>query len=368
MERLDCAVIGAGVVGLACARALAMNGRDVVILERAGLIGSETSSRNSEVIHAGIYYPPSSAKAKLCATGRDMLYDYCASHGVAFKRDGKLIVAADDGQLGALDTIAGNARKAGVDNLKRLTADEAMALEPNVRCTGALFSPSTGLVDSHGLMLAYLGDAEAAGAMLALGSPVMAGEVTGEGIALEVGGDAPMNLLVRTVINAAGLWAQPLSKTIDGIPASSVPERHFARGVYFTLSGAQPFSRPIYPIPEPGGLGCHYTVDLGGQGKFGPDVEWVDEIDYTVDPARAETFYASIRRYWPALPDGALQPGYAGIRPKLHGRGGPDTDFLIQGPGAHGVPGLVNLYGIESPGLTSSLAIADTVAGMLSKS
>ena len=367
MERLDCAVIGAGVVGLACARALATSGREVVILERADLIGSETSSRNSEVIHAGIYYLPGSAKARLCVAGRDMLYDYCASHGVAHKRNGKLIVAADDGQTGALDAIAERARQAGVFDLQHLTADEAMELEPNVSCTSALFSPSTGLVDSHGLMLAYLGDAEEAGAMLALGSPVTGGRVGDEGIVLNVGGDAPMNLHVTTVINAAGLWAQPLSISIAGIPPETIPERHFARGVYFTLSGKQPFSRPVYPIPEPGGLGCHYTIDLGGQGKFGPDVEWVDDIDYTVDPARADGFYASIRRYWPDLPDGALQLGYAGIRPKLHGRGGPDTDFLIQGPETHGVPGLVNLYGIESPGLTSSLAIAGIVDGIVSE-
>lgn len=366
MERLDCAVIGGGVVGLACARALALSGRDVVILERADLIGSETSSRNSEVIHAGIYYAPGSAKSRLCVAGRDMLYDYCASHGVAFRREGKLIVAADDGQLGALDAITDTARKAGVTDLRRLTREEANSLEPNVRCTGALFSPSTGLVDSHGLMLAYLGDAEQAGAMLALGSPVTGGEVRDDGIVIDVGGDAPMRLAVNTLINAAGLWAQPLSKAIEGIPPATIPELHFARGVYFTLSGKQPFSRPIYPIPEPGGLGCHYTLDLGGQGKFGPDVEWVDAIDYTVDPARAEKFYASIRRYWPDLADGALQLGYAGIRPKLHGRGGPDTDFMIQGPDTHGVPGLVNLYGIESPGLTSSLAIAGIVERMVS--
>ncbi len=361
MEHLDCAVIGAGVVGLACARTLAMNGRDVVILERAHDIGTETSARNSEIIHAGIYYSPGSMKAALCRAGKNMLYDYCASHGVAHKRCGKVIVAADAAQLDDLAGIAERARQAGVTDLRELSASEAKGLEPNVHCVGALLSPSTGLVDSHGLMLAYLGDAEAAGAMLALGSPVLGGRIDGEGIVLDVGGDAPMTVRVTTVINAAGLWAQDLAGALEGVPSHSIPECHYARGIYFTLAGKQPFSRPVYPVPEPGGLGCHYTIDLGGQGKFGPDVEWIEAIDYTVNEERGERFYHAIRRYWPDLPDGALQPGYAGVRPKLHGRDGPPTDFVIQGPETHGVSGLINLYGIESPGLTSSPAIAEQV-------
>ena len=366
MEQLDCAVIGAGVVGLACARALAISGRDVVILERALDIGTETSARNSEVIHAGIYYAPGSRKALLCRAGKEMLYDYCTSRGVSHDRPGKLIVATSYDQLDDLAAIAQNASMAGVDDLRSLSTAEANELEPNAACFGALLSPSTGLIDSHGLMLSYLGDAEAAGVMLALGSPVLGGHTDGSAIVLDVGGDSPMTLRTTTVINAAGLWAQDISRRITGVPNETIPECHYARGVYFTLAGKQPFSRPVYPVPEPGGLGCHYTLDLGGQGKFGPDVEWVDEIDYTVDPARADRFYAAVRRYWPGLPDGALQPGYAGIRPKLHGKGGPATDFVIQSAKIHGIAGLINLYGIESPGLTSSLAIADEVVRRLS--
>lgn len=365
IERVDCAVVGAGVIGLACARALALAGREVVILERANAIGTETSARNSEVIHAGIYYEGGSEKARLCVKGRDLLYAYCASHGIDHRRGGKLIVATDRAQLDVLDEIIARAAANGVTDISRLTADEAMELEPNVRCTGALLSPSTGIVDSHGLMLAYLGDAEAAGAMLAVSSPVEGGRVTDEGIVLAVGGDAPVTLLARSVVNAAGLWAQPLARLIDGVAADTVPGLYYARGVYFTLAGKAPFARLVYPVPEPGGLGCHYTIDLGGQARFGPDVEWIDDIDYTVDPARADTFYGEIRRYWPDLPDGALRPGYAGVRPKTYPSGSRPTDFIIQGAGSHGVAGLVNLFGIESPGLTSSLAIAEDVRRLL---
>lgn len=362
MDRLDAVVIGAGVVGLACARALALQGREVVILEAATAFGTETSARNSEIIHAGIYYPKGSAKARHCARGKAMLYDFCATHGVAHRNCGKIIVASDAAQHADLDRIAAAARGAGVEDLQRIGAAEARALEPEVSCTDAILSPSTGLVDSHGLMLALLGDAEQAGAMLALSSPVEGGAVTDDGIVLHVGGADPVTVCAATVVNAAGLWAQPVAQSITGIPAPSIPPRHFARGVYFTLTGKQPFSRPVYPVPEPGGLGCHYTVDLAGRGKFGPDVEWVDAIDYTVDPARGIRFYDAIRRYWPGLPEGALQPAYAGIRPKTDGPGGAATDFLIQGRAAHGVPGWVALYGIESPGLTSSLSIAEEVA------
>ncbi len=368
MDRLDCAVVGAGVVGLACARAMSLAGREVVILEREDAIGTQTSARNSEVIHAGIHYPPQSAKARLCVRGRAMLYDYCASHGIACRRDGKLIVATDQSQVGALETVARNARNSGVSDLQGLSARQAKALEPNISCAAGLFSPSTGLVDSHALMLAFLGDAEASGAMLALGSPVKRGRTDPDGIVLEVAGAEPTTIKANVVINSAGLWAQSVAGAFDGLPEKTIPPGHFARGVYFTLSGKQPFSRPIYPVPEPGGLGCHYTLDLGGRGKFGPDVEWVDDIDYTVDPARSANFYSAIRRFWPDLPDGALQPGYAGIRPKLSGPGESASDFLIQGPGAHGIRGLINLYGIESPGLTSSLAIAEEVRKMLEAS
>ena len=367
MEKIECAVIGAGVVGLACARALAMAGREVIVLERADLIGTETSSRNSEVIHAGIYYGKDTNKARLCVKGRDMMYAYCESHGIGHKRIGKLIVATEQSQIPLLDNIRARAAANGVDNLTFVDADTVAGMEPNVVCHGALLSPSTGLVDSHSLMLSYQGDAEAHGAMIAFKSPVESGEVTPDGIVLRIGGENPMELLCEQVINAAGLYAQPIAKSIFGIPADTIPGSYYARGVYFTLSGGKPpFTRLIYPVPDPaGGLGVHVTIDLGGQVKFGPDVEWIDGIDYTVDPARGERFYDAIRTYWPGLPDGALQPGYAGVRPKTHPKGTHETDFTIQGPDVHGVKGLVNLYGIESPGLTSSLAIAEDVAIIL---
>tara|TARA_R110000787_G_scaffold186397_1_gene297967 strand:+ start:54990 stop:56099 length:1110 start_codon:yes stop_codon:yes gene_type:complete len=367
MEKIECAVIGAGVVGLACARALAMAGREVIVLERADLIGTETSSRNSEVIHAGIYYGKDTNKARLCVKGRDMMYAYCESHGIGHKRIGKLIVATEQSHIPLLDNIRARAAANGVDNLTFVDADTVAEMEPNVVCHGALMSPSTGLVDSHSLMLSYQGDAEAHGAMIAFKSPVESGEVTPDGIVLRIGGENPMELLCEQVINAAGLYAQPIAKSISGIPADTIPGSYYARGVYFTLSGGKPpFTRLIYPVPDPaGGLGVHVTIDLGGQVKFGPDVEWIDGVDYTVDPARGERFYDAIRTYWPGLPDGALQPGYAGVRPKTHPKGTHETDFTIQGPDVHGVKGLVNLYGIESPGLTSSLAIAEDVAIIL---
>ncbi len=367
VDRVGCVVIGAGVVGLAPARALAMAGHEVIVLERADMIGTETSSRNSEVIHAGIYYGKDSNKARLCVKGRDMMYEYCASHGITHKRCGKLIVATDQGQLDLLDDIKNRAAVNHVNDLTFIDSAGVREMEPNVTCSGALLSPATGLVDSHGLMLSYQGEAEDHGAMIAFNSPVTGGEVQSDGILLRVGGDEPMELLCDHVVNAAGLYAQPISKSIDGIPADSIPGQFFARGVYFTLGGGKPpFTRLIYPVPDPlGGLGVHVTVDLGGQVKFGPDVEWIDSIDYTVDPARGESFYESIRKYWPALPDGALQPGYAGVRPKIHPKGSHATDFVIQGEDEHGVKGLVTLYGIESPGLTSTLAIAEDVANKL---
>ncbi len=367
VERVGCVVIGAGVVGLAAARALAIAGHEVIVLERADMIGTETSSRNSEVIHAGIYYSKDSVKARLCVKGRDMMYAYCQSHGITHKRCGKLIVATDEGQLKLLDNIRGKAAQNQVNDLTFVDAAQVRAMEPNVTCHGALLSPSTGLVDSHGLMLSYQGEAEDHGAMFAFNSPVIGGEVTPDGILLRVGGEQPMDLLCDHVVNAAGLYAQPIARSIAGIPVETIPGQYFARGVYFTLGGGKPpFTHLIYPVPDPlGGLGVHVTIDLGGQVKFGPDVEWIDSIDYTVDPARGEKFYDSIRKYWPALPDGALQPGYAGVRPKIHPKGSHETDFVIQGEDVHGVKGLVNLYGIESPGLTSSLAIAEDVRNLL---
>jgi len=368
METADCIVIGAGVIGLAVARALALAGREVIVLEEEEAIGVHTSSRNSEVIHAGIYYPPGSLKARLCVEGRQILYRYCAEHGVAHRRCGKLIVATRAGQGVELDRIEAQARVSGVADLERLGAAAVHAMEPELRCVEALHSPSTGIIDSHGLMLALRGDAEARGAMLAFRSPVLAGTLTDRGIWLEAGGAEPLTLAARAVVNAAGLNAQRVAASLEGFPAAHVPGTHYAKGNYYTLAGRVPFSRLIYPVPEAAGLGVHATLDLAGQARFGPDVEWLAEgaaPDYRVDPRRADAFYAAIRDYWPGLPDDALAPGYAGIRPKLFGPGKPAADFVIQGPRVHGVPGLVHLFGIESPGLTASLAIAACVAAEL---
>ncbi|MBP2313662.1 NAD(P)/FAD-dependent oxidoreductase [Azospirillum soli] len=371
MDRVDCVVVGAGVVGLAIARRLAREGREVVILEAADAIGTGTSSRNSEVIHAGIYYPTGSVRARLCVAGRDALYAYCREHGVEHKRIGKLIVATDESQLPRLDAIRRQAAANGVDDLYEISAAEAMALEPNLRCVGALVSPSTGIIDSHGLMLALQGDAEDAGAVLALLSPLERAHRTGDGFELEVGGAEPMRLACSTLVNAAGLGAWAVARGLEGFPADRIPPRVLAKGNYYALAqGRSPFARLVYPVPVEGGLGVHLTLDLAGQARFGPDVEWLspddcDRIDYAVDPARADAFYGEVRRYWPGLPDGALVPAYSGVRPKLSGPGQPQADFLIQGHDAHGIPGLVHLFGMESPGLTSCLAIADEVAAKL---
>src|SRR5690606_14959266 len=360
-DRVDCVVIGAGVVGLAVARACALAGLETLALEAEAALGTATSARNSEVIHAGLYYPRGSLKARLCVQGRQALYDYCASHGVSHARCGKFIVATREEQIGALDRIGAAAAANGVHDLRRLDAARARAREPALQCVAALESPSTGLIDSHGLMLALQGDLESAGGLLALRAPILSGKVLPEGLLLRIGGDEPMELIARRVVNCAGLHAQTVAAAIDGLPPGSIPAGRYAKGNSYALSGKAPFSRLIYPVPEPGGLGVHLTLDLGGQARFGPDVEWVDAIDYTVDPARADGFYAAIRRYWPDLRDGALHPDYAGIRPKLAVPAGQDADFLIQDARAHGVPGLVNLYGIESPGLTACLAIAGEV-------
>jgi L-2-hydroxyglutarate oxidase LhgO len=364
-EHVEIVVAGAGVIGLAVARALARLGREVVVLEAAGSIGTETSSRNSEVIHAGIYYPHNSLKARLCVAGRQRLYGYCAEHGVPVRPLGKLIVATTEGEVGLLEGVHRRAVANGVDDLQPLDARQAQALEPSLHCTAALLSPSTGIVDSHGLMLAYQGDAEAAGAVLAFHAPIARGAVTNHGFALEIGGAEPMRLDCDWLVNCAGLQAVELARRIDGVPADTLPKAYLCKGSYYALSGRAPFSRLIYPTPEHAGLGVHLTLDLGGQARFGPDTEWIDHLDYDVDIARAASFYAAIRKYWPALPDGALQPGYAGIRPKISGPADPAADFRIDGPDRHGVPGLVNLLGIESPGLTASLAIADVVAAIL---
>jgi len=363
MDKIEAVVIGAGVVGLAVARALALAGREVVILDAEDAIGTHTSSRNSEVIHAGIYYPAGSLKARSCVAGRRRLYEYCAARGVPHRRCGKLIVATDEAQRGELDRIRSRAHASGVPEVDFVSREQVREWEPELRCVAALHSPATGIIDSHALMLAYLGEAEDHGAMLALKSRLEKGIVRNEGIELQVQGAEPV--LTRLLVNSAGIRAPSVARLIEGYPREQAPRELYAKGNYYSLTRRAPFSRLVYPVPEPGGLGVHVTLDLAGQARFGPDVEWVDAIDYRVDPKRAERFYAAIRRYWPGLPDGALAPGYAGIRPKIAGPGEPAADFMIQGPREHGVPGLVNLFGIESPGLTASLALADDVAALL---
>jgi L-2-hydroxyglutarate oxidase LhgO len=359
MDQVDVVIVGAGVVGLAVARALAAAGREVLILEAESAFGTGISARNSEVIHAGIYYPRGSLKARLCVAGRDRLYAYCNERGVPHRRCGKLIVATSEAQLGELAKIQAAAAANGVA-LDLLPASEARALEPALSCTGALSSPSTGIVDSHAYMLALLGDAEAHGATLVCGSGVKSAEVHADGIELhlEQGEDT---LRAKLLVNCAGLGAPQLAGAIRGFPQQHVPRAWLATGHYFTLSGRSPFQRLVYPVPEPGGLGIHLTLDLAGRARFGPDVQWIERLDYEVAAAHGEKFYAAIRRYWPALADGSLQPAYAGIRPKISGPGEPAADFRIEGPEAHGVPGVINLFGIESPGLTASLAIAEQV-------
>ena len=368
MEQIDAVVIGAGVVGLAVGRALALSGCEVLVLESENAIGTGTSSRNSEVIHAGIYYPAGSLKARLCVQGKDMLYAYCAARGVAHQRLGKLIVATSPEQVPALDGIVAKAAANGVHDLQKLTAAQARALEPALSCEAALLSPSTGVVDSHGLMLSLQGDMENAGGLLALVSPVAHIGVR-QGTATHpicVTTQDGTVLACRVLVNAAGLNAVALARAMAGLDPSLLPQAYCAKGNYFTVAGKAPFSRLIYPVPEKAGLGVHLTLDLGGQAKFGPDVQWVDDpTDLQVDPRRGDAFYAEVRKYWPDLADGALQAGYAGMRPKISGLNEASADFLIQGPADHGVPGLVNLLGIESPGLTSSLAIAAHVARLL---
>jgi L-2-hydroxyglutarate oxidase LhgO len=371
MDAVDAVVIGAGVVGLAIGRALAQRGHETVVLERANAIGTATSSRNSEVIHAGLYYATDSLKARLCVAGRVQLYAYLDAHGIAHRRCGKLLVATSAVQQARLTQIQAQAARNGVPDLRLLDAREVAAMEPALNVVAALHSPSTGIVDSHGLMLALQGDLEAAGGALALLSPVRGVACGGDGHVVQVGGEAPTELRARLVVNAAGLWAPGLAGRIDGLAPEHVPTPRYAKGNYFALAGRAPFSRLIYPVPEEAGLGTHLTLDLAGQARFGPDVQWItpespDAIDYRVDPQRAAAFEADIRRYWPGLPAGALQPAYSGVRPKLQAPGEAAHDFVLQGPSEHGVPGLMNLYGIESPGLTASLALADAVVSRLS--
>jgi L-2-hydroxyglutarate oxidase LhgO len=362
MDKVECVVIGAGVIGLAVARRLAQLGREVIVLEAAEGIGTVTSSRNSEVIHAGIYYKAGSLMARMCVAGKHALYRYCKEHGVPHKNCGKLIVATTPAETEKLDSIREHAQANGVLDMKVLSGDEARALEPALKCDAALLSPSTGIIDSHAYMLALRGDAEDAGAAFAFHTPLIRAKANAGMIELEAGGEAPMTLACNLLVNAAGLDAPAIARVIAGMPIDRIPTAYLAKGNYFSCSKKAPFSRLIYPVPEPGGLGVHLTLDMAGQARFGPDVEWVDHIDYEVNPARAERFYPAIRKYWPTLPDGALMPSYSGMRPKIVPPAVASQDFLIQGPGDHGVDGLINLFGIESPGLTSSLAIADYVS------
>ena len=358
MESVDAIVIGAGVVGLAVARELARAGHETIILEAEDAIGTHTSSRNSEVIHAGIYYPKGSLKARACVAGKELLYEYCVAHGVPHRRSGKLIVATDSSQMEELRQIQKKAHANGVTDVVWMEKAQALALEPALSCVAALYSPSTGIIDSHALMLSYLGDAEDRGAMLALRTGLIGAQVAADGFVLHTN---EMDIRSRILVNSAGLRAPSVARMIEGYEKEKAPGEFYAKGNYYSLTGRSPFSRLVYPVPEPGGLGVHVTLDMAGQARFGPDVEWIDRIDYTVDAKRAERFYAAIRRYWPGLADGALAPGYAGIRPKTAGPGAPAPDFEVQGPRAHRVPGLVNLFGIESPGLTASLALAGMV-------
>jgi L-2-hydroxyglutarate oxidase LhgO len=368
MDEIECAVIGAGVIGLATARALALAGRETLILEREGTFGSGISSRNSEVIHAGLYYPANSLKARFCVEGSERLYAYCGSRAVAHRRCGKLIVAAQGEEIGELERIADAAARNGVADVVWLDAAAARALEPELNCVAALHSPSTGIVDARGFMLSVLGEAEAHGCAVAYNARVQTLDVDSHGIAVFLGADTAPALKARVVINAAGLDAAPLTHRIKGLAPQFARPSYYAKGNYFTLQGRSPFTRLIYPAPEPGGLGVHLTLDLAGQARFGPDVEWVEAPSFDVDPRRGDKFYAAVRKYWPSLRDGALSPAYCGVRPKLTPPGAPAADFLIEGPATHGVAGLVNLLGVESPGLTSSLAIAEHVTALAAES
>ncbi len=364
MDRVHGVVVGAGVVGLAVARALALSpqgqGRDWLVLESESAIGTGTSSRNSEVIHAGIYYPQGSLKARWCVRGKHLLYDYAAARGVAHRRCGKLIVATSEAQVAQLQAIRAKAAANGVDDLVLLSAEQARQMEPELHCLAALHSPSTGIVDSHAYMLALQGDFENAGGMVAFQSALARVQLGAQGHVLTMR-DGTV-LACDVLVIASGLNAPVLTRAIEGLDSAPLPEAFYCKGNYFTLSGRSPFSRLIYPVPEAAGLGVHLTVDLGGQAKFGPDVQWTDRADdLVVDPRRGDAFYAEVRKYWPGLQDGALIPGYAGMRPKINAPEEAAADFMLYGPAHHGQAGLVSLMGIESPGLTSALAIGEAV-------
>ena len=367
MAQVDCVVIGAGVVGLAVAREMALQGRETILLEREASFGTISSARNSEVIHAGIYYSKDSLKAKLCVEGNRMLYEYCRSHQVATQPYGKLIVATDTNQIDDLQALLYKAKNNGVADIKIISGDEAKQLEPQLNCVAAILSSSTGIVDSHGFMLSLLGGFEDAGGMVAYQSPLISARPIGanakDGFELDIGGADSMKIQANILINCAGMSAPAVAEKIHSLSKDQIPKAYFAKGNYFALSGKSPFNHLIYPIPEPGGLGVHLTLDMGGQAKFGPDVEWLEideesQIDYTVNPARGEGFYEAVRRYWPGLKDSALQPDYSGVRAKIVPPNVPPGDFCFNTPKEHGLEGLFNLYGFESPGLTSSLAIA----------
>jgi L-2-hydroxyglutarate oxidase LhgO len=366
LNDVDCIVIGAGVVGLAAARALARGGREVVILERERHFGMHTSSRNSEVIHAGIHYTPNSFKARLCVSGRDLLYRYCAERGIGHRRCGKLTVATAEEQVATLSKIEANALANGVFDLEWLDAAQAARVEPQLQCFRALWSPSTGIIDSHAYMQSLLADAEAAGANIAYGTQVVHLSPTPAGIEILIAKEPRPVVRARAVVNCAGLYAHLVAASIEGFPARHIPAISYAKGSYFALTGASPFTRLVYPAPRAGGhLGIHMTIDLAGAARFGPDTEWVDAIDYAVDPQRAAVFADVIREYWPGLDAARLYPAYAGIRPKISGAGEASPDFNISGPDDHGLAGIVNLFGIESPGLTASLALGETIAAMI---
>ena len=376
MEQVDCVVIGAGVVGLAVAREMALQGRETILLEREGSFGTISSARNSEVIHAGIYYPKDSLKAKLCVEGNRLLYEYCRTHQVGIQAYGKLIVA-DETQINDLQAILYKAQNNGVPEIKMISGEEAKQLEPKLKCSAAILSASTGIVDSHAYMLSLLGGFEDAGGMIAYHSPLMSAKPIGHsaegGFELSIGGPDGMKLQTKLLINCAGMSAPAIAQKIEGLTKDQIPQAYFAKGNYFSLSGKSPFTHLIYPIPEPGGLGVHLTLDMGGQAKFGPDVEWLDiqneeQIDYTVDPKRGESFYEAVRRYWPELKDNSLQPDYSGVRAKIVPLNSPAGDFCFNTPQDHGLQGLYNLYGFESPGLTSSIAIARYLEGKIKSS